>query len=545
MRYFKLIIYLFVWCSGHHCFASGVPTSVSSEKKIFMFSSHTSFNYILDHHQQITDWPFDGTVAQIYPDQKLDNTHSGVFWSNLHIPTEAYESQIQVARKIKEAGPLTILPRLDVTPGDVDWFDDAAWAVMTEKFVNISRVAKEGGWPGIILDTEQYHLLVFSYWGHDKSGEKTFHEYCKQARLRGNQLSSAVKSFFPDIKIFITFGCWVVADDISNGLQQEKTSYALLPAFLDGLLDGSKELTIIDGYEKSYPYRTYEEFVTGANEIRDAKIFSVDPNRYDHRVQVSFGLWISSLPNPWDQKDFSRNYFTPEEFEHSLSYALQLADEYVWIYCGEALFEKGYIPDAYLEAIQNARKPHATDYNFRSFEIKKQKDRKVSAKKMKSHKDEYAFKRLWAKHLLVADLPKEGWKFKEDPGNIGIEQGWFELNLNDTDWGDIEIGDWWEAFGYLYTGPAWYRRNWQIPQQSKEYEKLFLAFGAVDEDCWVYIDGKLAGSFIHGGPGWNTPFEIDVTEHLTPGKNHTLAVRVLDSSGAGGIWKSVKLIAPK
>ena len=74
---------------------------------------------------------------------------------------------------------------------------------------------------------------------------------------------------------------------------------------------------------------------------------------------------------------------------------------------------------------------------------------------------------------------------------------------------------------------------------------MFLAFGAVDEDCWVYIDGKEVHSFIHGGNGWQTPFEIDITKYVKPGQTHTIAVRVIDTAGPGGIWKSVKLIAPK
>jgi hypothetical protein len=34
----------------------------------------------------------------------------------------------------------------------------------------------------------------------------------------------------------------------------------------------------------------------------------------------------------WDEKDASKNYFKPADFERSLKLALQHADRYVWIY---------------------------------------------------------------------------------------------------------------------------------------------------------------------------------------------------------------------
>ena len=74
---------------------------------------------------------------------------------------------------------------------------------------------------------------------------------------------------------------------------------------------------------------------------------------------------------------------------------------------------------------------------------------------------------------------------------------------------------------------------------------MYLAFGAVDEQALVYVNGELAGRHELGPEGWTVPFEIEVTAHLRPGERNVIAVRVEDSLGVGGIWKSVKLVTPR
>ena len=47
-----------------------------------------------------------------------------------------------------------------------------------------------------------------------------------------------------------------------------------------------------------------------------------------------------------------------------------------------------------------------------------------------------------------------------------------------------------------------------------------------------------------GEAGWNQRFRIDLPSGAQPGK-HLLAVRVLDRTLKGGIWKPVKVAARK
>ena len=75
-------------------------------------------------------------------------------------------------------------------------------------------------------------------------------------------------------------------------------------------------------------------------------------------------------------------------------------------------------------------------------------------------------------------------------------------------------------------------------------KKLELVFGAVDESAFVWLNGEKIGEHDVGEGGWNDRFSIPITGKLKPGEND-LVVRVLNRTGPGGIWKSVKIMAVK
>ena len=103
---------------------------------------------------------------------------------------------------------------------------------------------------------------------------------------------------------------------------------------------------------------------------------------------------------------------------------------------------------------------------------------------------------------------------------------------------------------------VWYARCVTL-QPSQLQGQVLLKFGAVDQKCWVYINGDLAGT--HSG-GY-TQFALEIAPFLVPGEN-TIAVKVIDTRAchyprgkqywkevpdrcwyteSTGIWKSVWL----
>ena len=76
---------------------------------------------------------------------------------------------------------------------------------------------------------------------------------------------------------------------------------------------------------------------------------SAVPELYRQRVRAGFGLWLDYSQKP--------NYFTPEEFQRALGYALEISDEYVWLYThGPRFFPPTDIQPSYIEAIAGARR---------------------------------------------------------------------------------------------------------------------------------------------------------------------------------------------
>ncbi len=145
------------------------------------------------------------------------------------------------------------------------------------------------------------------------------------------------------------------------------------------------------------------------------------------------------------------------------------------------------------------------------------------------------------------------WFFKLDPKNVGLKEKWESdpWEKIDAAWDYIYADTFWEkarchpelhAELKKYDGIGWYATR--LPSLQKyQGKKLFLVFGAVDESCWIYINGKLAGTHIFSKPDdWKTPFSIRIDNILDPKiRTNILVVRVEDKAGGGGIWQPVYL----
>lgn len=135
-------------------------------------------------------------------------------------------------------------------------------------------------------------------------------------------------------------------------------------------------------------------------------------------------------------------------------------------------------------------------------------------------------------------LPSEGWRFRADPMANGHEKNIFKADFDDSGWKILKIGVW-EQQGYPgYDGIAWYRIKFKMPEKITS-EAVELAFGAVDESAWVWLNGVYIGQHDIGPNGWDRPFWLDVTREIRWNDENVLVVRVEDTSNAGGIWKPV------
>ena len=192
------------------------------------------------------------------------------------------------------------------------------------------------------------------------------------------------------------------------------------------------------------------------------------------------------------------------------------------------------------------------------------------------------------------------WRFTFDPRNVGEQKRWHRVThpdlqthagiLNSDPFGDqIVVPFPWQSplsgIGETeYKGAAWYQRVLTVPAGWSEEDarsgprdaqglpgieesassstapganvawrvKPTLCFGAVDWTAKIWINGRFVGEHVGG----YTPFELDISRYVRPGKPATLTVRVYDACDAdtllgkqteewytpsGGIWQTVWL----
>jgi hypothetical protein len=143
------------------------------------------------------------------------------------------------------------------------------------------------------------------------------------------------------------------------------------------------------------------------------------------------------------------------------------------------------------------------------------------------------------------DLPT--WRFRTDPNNEGIAGNWQQPAAEDSaaPWRELRAGAHWEnqaADLQHYTGVAWYRTTFEAgPGFANRISRI--VFEGIDDSATVWLDGEQVAQF--GDPAtattvWLQASICELGTKLAPGK-HTLALRVVDHAGSGGLWKPVFL----
>ena len=146
----------------------------------------------------------------------------------------------------------------------------------------------------------------------------------------------------------------------------------------------------------------------------------------------------------------------------------------------------------------------------------------------------------------VVQLPLR-WRFHLDPKNEGEKLGWTAADFDDAKWPMIGVDRFWEKQGYpKYDGVAWYRLSGVRAPKGAAWSKVKVRFGAVDESCWLFVNGKPAGEFLYDAKkdesSWKKPKTFDITPFFKMDGPNTFALKVRDVMGAGGVWKRVFLV---
>ena len=228
---------------------------------------------------------------------------------------------------------------------DQDWFNDTQWKAIVSNVRLVAKAGRIGRCAGLCFDAEPYGTNPWEYKRFSMNGKRSFEECERMARHRGSQFMQAIRSEMPRAKILTFFQlsyfgalCLPMsAKDRAEKLSQD--SYALLPAFLMGMLDVIGDAKIIDGNENSYYYTDSAQHYSVYHLMKQRALMMVDPSlwgAYTEHVQAGQALYMDQYFAMRGDIKTLGNYMTAEErdqwFEHNAFWSLFTTDEYVWCY---------------------------------------------------------------------------------------------------------------------------------------------------------------------------------------------------------------------
>jgi beta-glucuronidase len=141
---------------------------------------------------------------------------------------------------------------------------------------------------------------------------------------------------------------------------------------------------------------------------------------------------------------------------------------------------------------------------------------------------------LGAPSLLATDTVLDlagAWTFAMDAVERGEQLGWPKPDAGwkgekphpAAGWDAVTVPhDYLRDPRYAYTGVAWYRRSFAVPDGTEAERAWRLQFEQVSQRCRVWLNGE----FIGAHEGGYTPFEFAVTPHVLPGRQNFLVVAV-------------------
>ena len=123
---------------------------------------------------------------------------------------------------------------------------------------------------------------------------------------------------------------------------------------------------------------------------------------------------------------------------------------------------------------------------------------------------------------------------------IGDNLDYAGIDYNDSRWEHILVPGAWENEGFPgFDGYGWYRIVFTVPKHLKN-KVLYLNLGQIDDVDRTYFNGVYIGGNGDFPPTYQTAYDVTrlyelPTDLIRFGKENTLAVRIYDHQGMGGI----------
>ena len=341
--------------------AQGNTSPPALEKKIIEYGWDVPTpDFIRAHIAEMEQKPFDGIIFRL---QGGSNVFETTPWEESKLATDL--ENLSATHWEKFTDNFTLM----LAASNQDWFDDNHWNAIEHNTALVARAAKAARCVGICFDPEPYGTNPWVYNETAHHDSKTFADYEAQTRKRGAQFIKAIERELPNPKI-LTFFQLSLFGDLCRPMKPEDRaaklaphSYGLLPAFLNGMLDGAGPgVTIIDGNENAYYYSDSKSYFDVYHLITQRALHMIDPAlwaKYRAQIQVGQALYVDQYFGLRTMRVLG-NYMTPAEeqkwFEHNVYWALYTADRYVWCYSERMnWWTNTTVPEGAENAVRSAR----------------------------------------------------------------------------------------------------------------------------------------------------------------------------------------------
>jgi beta-galactosidase len=154
----------------------------------------------------------------------------------------------------------------------------------------------------------------------------------------------------------------------------------------------------------------------------------------------------------------------------------------------------------------------------------------------------------------------EGWRFARfgampDGSEKAEPQGLEKAAFDDGHWRALNLPHDWGIEGPFradlpnrtgklpWAGIGWYRKTFPCPESDRG-RRVFIEFDGAMSDSTVWLNGEYVGEWPYG----YSSFRLELTKHVKPGQENTLAVRLDNKPESsrwypgGGIYRNVRLV---
>ena len=220
----------------------------------------------------------------------------------------------------------------------MDWRDDAFWSRYAANMAVVAALARKGGLKGIITDFEDY-------WNQRQysrlDGDLPYDEAYALARRRGAEVFGAMFREYPQMTwlTYQFFSLYTSYRGLIDPVAEMREKGDLYPAFFNGILDAMPSgVKLVDGAEMYRLRAEKADFLRHARHEFSGVLPLVAPeNRAKYRAQlsISFGQYPDSYAYAGEKSPW---YFGPVNgsrllhFERNLADALDVCDEYIWLW---------------------------------------------------------------------------------------------------------------------------------------------------------------------------------------------------------------------